>query len=703
MSGARGLGGYVYQQDYAALRILGSEVERLLVPDDADNCIASFKVEGRETPEGPAWDVAWTYESGAVHLRECKDTKIQRDDRETFYLRVRKEIAAGTDPTNLWIGWVTDPGKKNGNLIRHLRGMATIAPKAVGIVAERPVSVRSAKSAMDEAIYLLSVKELKGVPSVRESVARDLCRRMIVDEWRAQDLAATVEWIAPWPFQSGMGVAIRRLIQGQIATEVQRNGIADYTTERFHAEFKTDLLTLELQIELQELLVSASDAPDAASIPGIAWSCCPNRTPRIWSLADRLRNWGPDRSCVVVARTGVGKTVTSLQMHCEQAQHMARHHALRVEAGTMNEDTVRLLPRLCALLSGVSATWLVIDGLDQIEPSMKQTWRQALDRMLRFPNFTVVITARREVLMAHDWMQELLSGLVEIPLDELSEEQIIDEFEEAGLPTPQNRSLIACLRNGYLFSIYAKTVSNSETPLASAGEVTAFDVIEAYWRRRVTAESQGFRAVGAADSGTRVKRAAAAHLATLALQGDEIYGRRTESADIGNGIESLCREGVLIEHSSFTVAWAHAWLKEYAIIELLLSRTANPHAVTIAHAVSGITHDYSARIAAVAACKWMVSRRGVGRVEEYLSELFGSSAGLRDALTVLLEDSPIHLHLAALPPALLLEALSLARVMRASQWLEQVASLPDSLFAGTKAGELQRAVLRYESEMLSYA
>ncbi len=702
MTGAGGLGGYVYQHDYAAWRILASEARRLLVLDDTDNCVASFRIEGRETPEGPAWDVAWTCESGAVHLRECKDTKIQPDDRKTFYRRIRKAIAAGADPTRLSVGWVTDPGKQDGNIIEHLRGMTTIAPSAVDVVTERPTRVDSSLNALKEAIYLLAAEVIEGLPPVPESTARELCQRMIVDEYRAHDLATSVEWLAPRLFQSGMGGTIRQHIQGQIATRIQEYGVADYTRCTFLDELETDLLTLEMQTELQELLSHVNVTTDPEDIPGIVWSCRPDRAPTVWSLTDRLDKWQGDGSCFVVAPSGVGKTVTSLQMHSEQAQRLARCHALRVEADKIAEGSVGMLPRLGALLCGVSTTWLVIDGLDQIERSMKQTWREALGRMLRFPNLTVVVTARREVLTAHGWMQELHSGLPEIPLEELSEEQITEEFEAAGLSPSQNRSLIKCLRNGYLFSIYAKTVSSRDMPLASAGEVSAFDVIEEYWKRRVTAESQGFRAIDTPDGGARVKLAAVEHLAACGLEGVDVYRRSTER-DVAEGIEGLCREGVLIEHTSLTVVWAHAWLKEYAIIELLLSRTADPNAVNIAQVVNEVTHDHSARIAAVAACKWIVSRRGTGRIADYLSELHGNSVGLRDALTVLLEDSPTHLDLAELPPALLLEALSLARAMRASQWLEQVASLPDSLFVGPKAEELQRAVLRYESEMLSNA
>lgn len=45
-------------------------------------------------------------------------------------------------------------------------------------------------------------------------------------------------------------------------------------------------------------------------------------------------------------------------------------------------------------------------------------------------------------MAAVDWMQELLSVLPEIPLDDLSEEQVVAEFQAVGLPPPRNQSLL---------------------------------------------------------------------------------------------------------------------------------------------------------------------------------------------------------------------------------------------------------------------
>lgn len=703
MSGGAGAqAGYVYQQDYAAFRVLGSEATRLLIPSATGECITAFVVEGRNSPDGPAWDVAWTLDGEAIELRECKDTAITRADRQIFYLRVRREIAKGTSPDNLQIGWVTDPGKQSGNIVRHLEEMSRVSLNTIDAAALfLPNQVDSADSALSEALYYLC-HHTATEPPLTEDVARALLARLTVDRFRADELSASVEWLAPTVFQGGTGVTIRELIQGKLSTTIQEKGCAAYTREAFLEEVAVSQLTLDLAEPLREILTFHSAAAPPTNASGIAWTCRPDRPPTIWPLSERLSGWDERRSCVLVAKTGVGKTTASRQMFAAQASRMSKHHVLRVEAGNVDTDVVRQLPRLCSMLCGVSYSWLVIDGLDQIVPSMKQACRQTLSRLLNLPNIAVVITARREVVAAHDWMQELLSTLPEVPLAELSEDQIVSEFQAVGLPAPDNPALLDCLKNAYLFYLYAQTVSEDNMPLTERGEVTAFDILKAYWQRRVTSESQGFRAAGDQSANTNAKRAAAGYLADRTLCGDLVIERPSDQVEITNGIETLCREGVLLDRSTTAVVWSHSWLREFAAIERLVGKLDDPNAVRLAQRVSSITVDHAARNAAIGGCKWIVSSGDLGCVEAYLSTLYETSTALaREALTVLLEDSPRHLTLADLPTKLLIEALALAREMRAGQWIEQTTCLPDSLFTGPDGPDLNLAVFQYESELAS--
>jgi hypothetical protein len=89
-----------------------------------------------------------------------------------------------------------------------------------------------------------------------------------------------------------------------------------------------------------------------------------------------------------------------------------------------------------------------------------------------------------------------------------------------------------------------------------------------------------------------------------------------------------------------------------------------------------------------------------GTAETYICQLWGRQQGFaRDAMAVAIEGSPDLLALEALPKPLLLEAIEQATVLRASQWEEQIMTLPIALFTGNDASDLHRAITNYAVEV----
>tara|TARA_R110002049_G_scaffold309101_2_gene516890 strand:+ start:11644 stop:13752 length:2109 start_codon:yes stop_codon:yes gene_type:complete len=700
MGGADGLGGYIYQQDYAAFRLLVSEASRLLSKDSREY-VASFKIEGRQTAEGPTWDVAWKLEDASVHLRECKNTDITRKDCEVFYSRLRDEIVAGVSANVLTIGWVTDTRKQKTKIIEHLDGMRKLAKGAdlTEIGRERPRQVVSAETALADAMY-----HLWHSGDQEEALSIDLVRQLLsgiqIENYRAEELGNRVELVASTVFEHGAGSTIRKLIQGELSTKIHEVGRADLTITQFFDSLKLDQATMELAGTLKSVLAYHSGRSASTDIQGICWTCRPDAETRRWSLCERLNVVPEVSSFAILAGTGVGKTTASEQMCAAEISHRDPNHVLHIEAGEVDQGVVDSLPALCSVLCGIRDSWIVIDGLDQISERNKQAWRQTMRWLTRIPGLALVVTARQEVVMSHEWMQELLTTLPQIAMEQLSSEQVLDEFARVDLPAPENEAMITCLRNPFLFSIYARTVGDEDLPLQKHGEVTSFNIIEEYWRRRVTATSQGHRISGEENTNAVSKRAAVGFLSKLTLDGNTTFSRVHDAGAVGNGIETLCREGVLIERSTTSVSWSHGWLREFALIDHLQGLLEDVDPRALAQKVCEIGLDSAARVAAVGGVKWIVAHPSIGDVHEYLETLFWSKKSLaREALSVLLEDSPRHLRLASLHPDLIVEALSLARVARLEQWREQVASLPIELFSTARGAELGIAAMRYEMEI----
>src|SRR6185312_15882541 len=157
MSGAISLRGLVtYQQRYVSFRVLSALAVRTMGGRRARE-VTGFSVEGSTRSGAPSWDVLLRFRDRSVDLHECKDTAITRDDRLTFYTRIRREITSGTPIDGISPVWVTDPQKQTPNILEHLEAVAELARTQPLSRLPRRLSsqVRSGSAALQEAVYQL--------------------------------------------------------------------------------------------------------------------------------------------------------------------------------------------------------------------------------------------------------------------------------------------------------------------------------------------------------------------------------------------------------------------------------------------------------------------------------------------------------------------------------------------------------------------
>jgi hypothetical protein len=169
----------------------------------------------------------------------------------------------------------------------------------------------------------------------------------------------------------------------------------------------------------------------------------------------------------------------------------------------------------------------------------------------------------------------------------------------------------------------------------------------------------------------------------------------------------LLHEGVLVAQGTYSVRWFHDWLREYSLVDLIISDIDSIGAVGIAERVVRLAdhehrQDYVVRTAAVGGAKWAVANSAQwGPVETYLTILYDRVPGAAsDAVAVLIEGSERGLELARLPQQLLLEAIHLAIGLRACQWATQISDLPRQVFSGELGPQLHRVVTEFELEVM---
>ena len=125
-----------------------------------------------------------------------------------------------------------------------------------------------------------------------------------------------------------------------------------------------------------------------------------------------------------------------------------------------------------------------------------------------------------------------------------------------------NREAYDALQNPFLLSLYANIVTPEDMPLAESGEVTAFLVVEDFWKRRVRGVSDGQRAVGLSELSQEPKRKSAVILSDKTLAAELVLIADTDDPQVISGVEMLLREGVIREQGADAVAWIHEWFKD---------------------------------------------------------------------------------------------------------------------------------------------
>ncbi|MGA2701683.1 MAG: hypothetical protein ABSH35_11375 [Isosphaeraceae bacterium] len=701
MSGAESLKGLVYQQAYASFRVLNALSQKVLEADLTGPVLTEFLIEGRTTSDAPIWDIHLAFSDGGIDFHECKDTTISREDRHIFYKRLRRQIASGTSAKAIRPVWVTNPDKQTENALMNLEGLASEISRLdlETLPALLPDRGSTARELTCEAVFKLC-HEVESDDPLRPCTfeeAKELLSSIRVACHRLEELEQGVALLATGLFTKGTGRAIDEFITGVLTKTIANHGKARFTVDEFLNAVGTTAFELEVEGRIRKLLSFHTAKSYRPHTRLVTWRNLQGSRQTRWELMERVPDYDVSQSSLLVAGMGIGKTVASEMAFEEQGRLQDPRRVIRVEARSLDVDDLDALVRLSCMLSGIGRTWLAVDGLDEFPLDMRTAWEHAFHAMLSLAGMTILATVRREVLIVRDWLSEMTSALLRVEINPLGAAEVEKAFKDVGLPIPTNKLLVRALQNPFLLSLYADVVTADDMPLAESGEVTAFRVVDEFWRRRVSGISIGMRAVGDSEGSQAPKRTAAVYLGEQNLAGATAVARSPSNPELHAGIEMLIREGVLREQGTDSVAWIHEWFREYAILDRLMSGLDELTPVTLARQVTTSEVDHVARAAAAGAVKWLASSPTCGSVVEYLVELWSRNTGLaREALSVLLEGDASSFKLSDLSDELLLEAVVLASHLRATQWVDEIATLHDERFLGAVGDRLHENVVRYE-------
>jgi hypothetical protein len=300
MAGEDSLLGLVYQQRYAHYRVLSQLALDMAKISGGPAELVRFIVEGRGGVGGPIWDVVFEFPNGVLDVHECKDTAIAKEDRLTFYDRLRREVAGGTPVDKIRPVWVTDPSKQTKNILSHLEGIPLAVKKAdwKKLPATLPKRIGSSKTALQEAIWRLchytgekptkktasKSKRKKKSPTVAPTAkwpractldeAKTLLSNLSIARHRFEELDQSIKLLSTGVFATGTPASVQKFVTGVLTEEVVEKKKAEFTVPEFIAAIGTAAVEHSVSDVLQDLMTFSARLGSLGQRDGLSGEIC---------------------------------------------------------------------------------------------------------------------------------------------------------------------------------------------------------------------------------------------------------------------------------------------------------------------------------------------------------------------------------------------------------------------------------------------
>lgn len=675
MGGKEARGGFWFQDAKALKRLLDDAIERrrrrvlgvaldpelrIRIESAVEIVVEEPQAEGAQMPARPIWDGTFTVGTRVV-VDECKLGGPDRNDRVTFYRRLRATVASGVPAAMLTPRFTVGRGS-----VEHLDRWTDLGAQSqmATVPAEPPARVDSAQKGAAEALYYLTtpnpVWKLKkrddndddrsdDVPATTPlSIvdARALLARLEIDAQSTiddldADLRRQLEVL-------GASLAIDELIDllggwiGRIARSTTWH--ADLTADSLNANLTLVARYLTVPPAVEALWHRLRTTTPPAPITMIAEQPWREVQPQVEAVvADRAAN----TRVVLTSEGGIGKSHLLAKLYGETGSTLVWIDAVgdlrdvenavalgvwanarRGEAVTVFVDAIDQIGDPAGLLAGLERA---LAGYDRavIYVAMRfATWAGMRDRLLRW----------RDVRLAR-WTNDRIRALA-----------------DAGRREPLSSDLIDLLRTPLLLDLFLRTFAAGDA--VPAGLATRHGVLRAYFERRVYA-----------DGGSAARRA------VLDAGVDAVLANTPEWRSSDPAAQSLSSEGVVV-NAFGALRFRHALLRDFSAALQLIPRTAREIANSLRGVESPIIRNELLRGTIEALLDPDPIVQGA-QLAELVREC--TDAGLAPGIALGTTDAPTASLLAAIAVldsgGVLRQALAHARLIENRAWLRTPAAL----------------------------
>jgi hypothetical protein len=450
---------------------------------------------------GPDWDVLILRQS-RLEFAEVKSGTISKDDRISFWLRLRRElstIAQGAYEVTPVL--VVDPDKA-GDLTKW-QELAATASQFSGRAppAEPTNNVHTAAQLLDEALWWLCRPESSGNgcgPSTSLDSARNALIRFELHLHAAQQLNDSVSQFTELVFAGSLADTDQELLLGWLT----RRATAEGRERRLFSipELLADIGILEQAASLsvgklkewRDLWNEATQGVAARSHLQLGEAGESVPAAKVQPLASEALASGGGRSFVLLGLGGAGKSTFMAQaahgaeqrgdivLHCgaddvipEELEILIRAFRFRVAMATIKSPGCR--------------AFIFVDALDEAEPSLRKRWGQHLVRLASLANVSLIASIREGVWSSDAELGRLLGTWTRLTLGPWPEQLVRDLLKPTAYDNMLPASVITLLRTPILLDLFWRTfVESGKHDVSLAAQLhTRQSLLAVYWEQRL--------------------------------------------------------------------------------------------------------------------------------------------------------------------------------------------------------------------------
>ncbi len=496
----------------------------------------------------PMWDVT-IEERDIWDVVEVKSGKLSKDDRLTFWRRLKRELAFARDSQKrirpvLVLDSAVDPVS-----FKNFSELTILARESLQPPSVAPERVTDAASLWAEAVWFLTREESEqyGVLTPEESEA--LIESLRVEGLEAGALESDVNSKIEILFPNGLTEQTEDMLLGWL------NSRATSLAERRFITLQELLATVGIQNEFlnlqhgvmrkwREIVADVGQRFSSRTAGGLGKVASAIDIQRVQPQVNEALHHERRGGLLLLGMAGAGKTIALGQI--ANLLRQADDEVVPCAAEDLSGDEIEEFVRSCRFQSALKTIrepsrrlTILVDALDEAEPPLRKRWGQLLARLAERKNILVVVTMREGVWgvdatirgFLGAWEQRLVKGW---------SDEVIREVVEAGrTPVPLTAGLMELLRQPLMLDIFCRTILDQAEEGAHSVHTPTnrHQLLAAYWNTRIIVSSGVSAGQGIADFESFLAAAAShpAGIPTAAAQQPVFSKLLSESVIIKEG------------------------------------------------------------------------------------------------------------------------------------------------------------------------